>query len=788
MSAPFSVALPNQLQRRGEIIGIICGALCFPFAFFGGSLGRLFPDGPAGIILPIVLFSAFAGIIACLFGTRKEAEEMAGFAPRVGVRAGLVATLVGGALTVLAASFHSLGIGSPNPNSIASNIFSLVLPSYRPRQILVIALLGIPPSIFFGMAGALITAMVRTQPEGSGGGVTSEKTPTQRSKLFLFVLLFSAIGYLSPFILIFKPRPKALPPPIVVNTHFTPIPKWRYQKPAAFGQAEVEQIFLSDQRMIDDLDSRKPVALSPDGLRLAYCSKNGNYLILRDLETLDILSSFEISPSALSWEANSKRLLIVTNADEKRLHVLDANFRLLDLPQPVEVRVPKGFASWWNAESVAFVTSDGKTQFLNLDTLRVETKEQSIPWKSATPIEQETILRGPPPYFFGNEKWEMKIQSMTTDYYIPLPVMEKWTIHASWQLCLSDKQKSQDYLQPAVELGEDDRMVATQDGTKLLRIRENQTTVFYFGTQARPLTTFKVEMPATPDTLLVDALAKKDVAAFVCPPLINPLNGKTVGPDRHHVKGIVRVASWNEKQAEFWVQQNNLDIKSGDVVADLHIVKDNSPQPAGALGLFEWFAVIAKPENPGVIPLRSEVSEWWKPMITNFKSGDGTATLTKIKLVSITPSLPETDPFDDPSKFSHQSSSESDVNKTLAEFIRLHHIKSSKGDVDGLVNDYAEQVDHFDHGLVDREYIRKDETEYHAPGVRLSENIVTLPVIRKIDASHFGATYSIYYNRVRPDGRWLKGYADIILQMELTSEGPRITYQRATQRDQQKGP
>ncbi len=786
MGSPFSVALPNQLQRRGEIIGIICGALCFPFAFFGGSLGRLFPDGPAGIILPIVLFSAFAGIIACLFGTRKEAEEMAGFAPRVGVRAGLVATLVGGALTVLAASFHSLGIGSPNPNSIASNIFSLVLPSYRPRQILVIALLGIPPSIFFGMAGALITAMVRTQPEVSESGLTSEKTPTQRSKLFLFVLLFSAIGYLSPFILIFKPRPKPMPPPIA--TQFTPIPKWRYQKPTDFAQAEVGQIFLSDQRVIDDLDSRKPVALSPDGLRLAYCSKNGKYLVVRDLETLDILSSIEISPSALSWEANSKRLLIVTDIDERRLHVLDANFRLLDLPQPVEVRVPRGYASWWNAESVAFVLSDGKTQFLNLDTLRVETKEQSIPWKSVASIEQEAILRGAPPYFFANEKWEMKIQSMTTEYYIPLPVTERWRIRASWQLCLSDKQKSQDYLQPAIELGEDDRMAATQDGTKFLRIRENQTTVFYFGTQAQPITTFKVEMPATPDASLAESLTKKDVAAFVCPPLINPLNGKTVGPDRHHVKGVVRLASWNEKQADFWVQQNNFNIQPGDVVADLHIVKDNWPQPAGALGLSEWFAVVAKPETPGVIALRSEVSGWWKPMITNFKSGDGTAILTTIKLNLIRPSLPEATPSNDTANSSQQSSSDSDVNKTLSEFIRLHHLKSSNGDVDGLVSDYADQVDHFDHGLVDREYIRKDETEYHAPGVKLSENIVTLPVTRKIDANHFWATYSIYYNRVRPDGRWLKGYADIILQVELTSEGPRITYQRATQRNQQKGP
>ena len=107
------MALPVPLRRRGEIVGICCGVVCFSLAFFGGSLGAMLPNGPAGVVLPMVFFSMIAGAIACRRG-RADAQELAsGFGPRVGIRAALIAALTGGALTVFAASLHALGIGRP---------------------------------------------------------------------------------------------------------------------------------------------------------------------------------------------------------------------------------------------------------------------------------------------------------------------------------------------------------------------------------------------------------------------------------------------------------------------------------------------------------------------------------------------------------------------------------------------------------------------------------------------------------------------------------------------------
>ena len=128
------------------------------------------------------------------------------------------------------------------------------------------------------------------------------------------------------------------------------------------------------------------------------------------------------------------------------------------------------------------------------------------------------------------------------------------------------------------------------------------------------------------------------------------------------------------------------------------------------------------------------------------------------------------------------------VEKMLIAFIEQHHAKSSRGDVEGLVADYNETVDHFSNGLVDRSYIRKDELEYHSPGTRVTETVVTRPTFSEVEHNTYSASYSISYHRIRPDGRWTKGISDIELQIMMFPNGPRISRQRAQNRDQQRGP
>src|SRR5205814_1287418 len=52
----------------------------------------------------------------------------------------------------------------------------------------------------------------------------------------------------------------------------------------------------------------------------------------------------------------------------------------------------------------------------------------------------------------------------------------------------------------------------------------------------------------------------------------------------------------------------------------------------------------------------------------------------------------------------------------LTAFVYEHHAKSSRKDIDGLVADFAGSAEYFDHGVVDRQFIRKTEIAERKPG------------------------------------------------------------------------
>ncbi len=125
----------------------------------------------------------------------------------------------------------------------------------------------------------------------------------------------------------------------------------------------------------------------------------------------------------------------------------------------------------------------------------------------------------------------------------------------------------------------------------------------------------------------------------------------------------------------------------------------------------------------------------------------------------------------------------------LTNFVTQHHNKSSRGDVDGFIADYAEKVNHFDNGVVTRDFIRKDELEYHSPGTRVTETLIAPPQFERLDSDGvtYTASYSINFHRVRSDGQWSKGVSDVSLIIEVTKDGPLIVRQTAKARNIQKG-
>src|SRR5204863_3143337 len=107
--------------------------------------------------------------------------------------------------------------------------------------------------------------------------------------------------------------------------------------------------------------------------------------------------------------------------------------------------------------------------------------------------------------------------------------------------------------------------------------------VCYFGLRAKPAVTFALEMSMRPDEhpdkdKIAAALSSGELCALVYAPLINPLNDKVVGPDRDRVKGILRFASWNERSAAVWLTEEFQPVVLNDVIADIHIWKNNLPE------------------------------------------------------------------------------------------------------------------------------------------------------------------------------------------------------------------
>ena len=803
MSAQFSPELPTNLRRRGEIIGIGCGLLAFPFAFSGGDLGAMLPAGPTGVILPIVFASMLAGIIACAFG-RSAGEATAGFAPRVGIRGALVATLAGGALTVLAATLHAFGIGHPAENGGWLTLSAFVLPRSRPYQVLVITLLGIPPAIFFGMAGAFITAMLRNPPPSSGvdgSGSASQSRPA-RSALFAVVLVLSAIGYLSPFAVPLRPKPK----PIVVAPVVAPVveppppppPKWSYRKSEFFDKAEAQNIDISDRRQLGEIVAELPVAMAPDGRNFAVCVRrdNSTSVEIRDLETLDTVGRFTpaADPTAFAWSPDSRRLFFVSEQRSRRIAVFDpAENRLYPLPQPKDARLPDGLPLWWEPKEVLFIDGNKAVSTLDLDTLRARPIEENAKWKSLSKEQQDDVQRRPFVHLSSTPLWRMALHGFIHDYDVP-PKAQVWRTNEILQFALFHPLKSYARIFPTINAAVGDSFVAAADGTKLVRIRNQQAEVFYFDTRMPPSLTCRVTMPTAPDSSLADQLAKKALCVFVCAPLVNPLNGKTVGPNRDRVKALGRIAKWSEKNADVWIEEEYFPVQPGDVIADLHAWDERNPKGTGELGRGEWWTAIEALAPSSDIPTLKETPPIDRNLRMIFGASRGADRLDSVdasrphKAAAVTGSpsgpLPSAPTFAPPKT----SGLTPEASRGVQTFIQMHHAKSTRGDVEGMLADYADRVDYFDRGMVDRNYIRKDELEYHAPGVRLTENFRVFPVFELLSDGSLAATYTIAYERHRPDGRWQKGLADISLTLELTPNGPKIIRQRSEVHDKQQGP
>ena len=790
----LAIPLPVAVRRRGEIIAIFAGTACFPLALYAGSLESILPRGPAALVLPIVMLSALVGAIASATSDPGKAPEVGGVALRVGARAGFTISLVAGAFTVLASTFHSFGIGAPATVEAGWGLFTAFLPLSPAARVIVLTLLAIPPSIFFGLTGALIAGMLKGDAPASGdAGQSQPPARRERSAAFTVAVVLAVACYLSPLAVYLKPPPAVVVAPpaprITIPAPPPPPPKWRYEKPAGFENAVAANIAIAARRDLGEVASQLPVAISPDGLRFAFChSGQPARILVTDLETLDVIASVSApeTPATFAWSPDSKMLLIAGEGENRRLQVFDvATTRLLSLPQPRDKRVPGGQPRWWNAEEVIFGGQAAPAALLSLDNLRVTPLEDAPSWKALTEEQRGRERSKVVAQLPRNEHWQMQIETAVRHYEVPVDSSTEWKAAETLHLAFVDAQNATRQLIMPAEIKSGDILVAASDGTKFVIVRDDRAMIFYFGFRVAPSNSFTVAMPDAPEEVLAAKLDKKSVAGFVCAPLINPLNQKTVGPDRTRVKALARLASWQDKAAEVWIEEEYQPIKPGDVLADLHTWEEHKPQPAGEIGKAEWFGVIDQLETKNA-PVLIEAPALDRPVLLIMTDMGGAQRFNAAQFARIHVAAPRSSPPSLPTNSTNTNTDE--IERVLGVFVQQHHLKSSRSDVDGLIADYGDRVDYFDKGTVDHNFIRKDELEYHSPGTRITENLLTRVTVREVGHNLYSTAYSIGYQRTRPDGRWMKGVTAVELHIEMTASGPRIVRQRSENREQQKGP
>lgn len=811
---PLAIPLPAAVRRHGEIAGLIAGIACFPFAFYAGSLEGVLPRGPAALVLPIVIMSAIVGAIASITVDSRKAPDMGGVPLRVGVRAGFVASLLGGAFAVLASTLHSFGLGSPSRAEVGWDALAILLPLAPAARVIVLALLALPPSIFFALIGALLAGMLASPPASNADASPSQAPPTrERSAVFTTAVVLTIVCYLSPFFVVFKPKPKpvpiATPRPLLatpIPASPPPPPKWRYQKPETFNNVEPSRITIAEQRGIGEVSQQQPVAMSPNGLRFAYFSRTqGKRLKVTDLETLDVIASAETAeePATLAWSPDSRRIFFATEGERKSLIVFDVeSSRLIFLPKPIDMRVPTGRPAWWDEQEILFAAGNPTPSVLSLDTLRVLPADGSPKWKALPDTKRNELKETVFSYLPGNPRWQMRVEGLVRRYDVPLGSSGKWTFSDSMNLALVSPQNAYRATLSGADVRLGDDLVASPDGSKIVRIRDGAATVFFLGLREQPASQFNITMPEAPDSALTDALSKNRVCAFVCAPLINPLNRKTVGPDREHVKAIARIVKWEETSARLWIDEEYSPVGTGDVVADLHTWETSRPKTAGTLGEEEWFAVIDTMDGSSHPPSQNEASPLDRELRLEVETKRGADRIERIvptrvptpvddPRVHVAPSPPTLAPppgaTPTPSAPAPAAIS-NDLQRALLTFITEHHAKSSRSDVRGMVADFADRVEYMTHGYVGHDFIAKDLDDYHRTAVRVTDAIIGTPTLEARPDGDVDVTYLVAFRRDLPNGKWFKGLAEFASRLTMTANGPRIIVQHIKLRDQQKSP
>lgn len=733
-SIPECVDLLRRASRS-DWIAFAAGAITFPLGFW--SHLWLSSPNPSVLIANIVL-AALAFAAAAIPAARNRSTDIpARLVPassiRWGARTGLIVFLVGGGFYLLGISARQLVDG------IASGSFSLKQSGNGGGIGLILTML---PTIAAGSMGAAI---------GSGSHAPAPCNPTpapppvnnpfmrSRGTLPLAVTVFT-LSMFSPVVPAFVANRAAS-----TASHATAPsgpaaePEFNYKVAGDLRSAHAAQWRVVASRSVPGLHQSSVAAQSGSGRLIAYCDSGSGELTVFDRVKGRVERTFSTPPFAsMAWSPDEDRIFCVS-ASEGSCWVLDrATGATVSLP--VRGLVPHGLPRWSSEREVLFVQGTSQTGRIDLELLRCRT------FPDRDPSDADHLV---PNSFVETEKCRISIRPRIHSLGSPIETGSgSWDFNGSATLCVVDKSSNCVFplLHQQVETGTS--VLCSPDGSMITLVTPQGAVTHYVGISEEPfLNTFEVDLPPLPehpaDSRLADLSDSGRIGAFVCGPLLNPLTGKVIGPDPRQVRALAFCSEWEGDGGKLRIAESYAPVQAGDVAGYLHHWRAGIPALLSGSKLEEWWNPTSSPSSE----VESSISPslpWQDAEVVLTQGGkefrgwrqvqnDSTHppvmdvhVLTAGKPKSQIPTTPPT-PRDDRATPPPPPIPPPDPNSLVAvvqRFVSQHHAKVGAGDLEGFVGDYADTVDFHDKGLVQADFIRKDQAAYLPKYDSLSETVV----------------------------------------------------------------
>lgn len=739
----------RHIARSSEATGFVMGLLALVSAPFQLTMLRT----PGWLLLALAFISSLAALATAL----AFADEVRNTVRRGVITAG-IAAIVG------ACCFAWLSHRFPDTT------FKAWLPG----------ILSILPAMFCGMLTAGVAVLTLSNHSQIAQDPTVQSPQPRfiiwgiRSGMALLFLLATGIVDTSPS--------RAAAPEIPPQPQVSSTPPETFAVQNEMSQADAVSWHLSRSRTVPGVSSDL-YTLSANDRWLATVIENRLALRVLDLHTFDSGKTIKLARTIdrLSFDPSAKRILAVSDSAPAELAVINLQNGInVHLPMPKKQAVPKGRLLWWREHEVLIGTSEKDLRVLNLETLELDEVSAVPSWKEINAAQRETIVKDMSLGLCETARWRWELSHSIQATELPeVEGTEGWPI--GFRRCLAITHPERDFSLsfPPVDFQEGDLFSSSQDGAKVFRSRGSTLDIFYFNLSPAPHLKWALKMPhgiakCQKAEEAKRALSVSRLCALVYAPLQNPLNGRVVGPRRDRVKAVLTFESWEEDKAECYVSDLYSPINPSDVIADPCVWNGVKSELLALETPHRWWAALPDPvpgsDAVSTLPTRESIGA----TITLLKKADDERVRSEGQAQPM-----ERPVFAPQAPYSVVPAPRS-VEDQIKDFVTAHHLAAQAGDVDRLVRNYDERVDHFNNGWVDRQFIQQDELKYHGENAVLEERILgpitVMPSVGTVHSVIYALRVSI---QNRASGQAKTFTFDVSLGVVETPDGFRINRQKA---------